>query len=95
MFKYVFINFELLNYNQIIKEIDTHVKRAGLLYSAWTIGVTDDPTERRRQHRNPPIWHQWNADTETTARNVETYFKSKGMKGGTGGLGNADFVYIF
>ena len=64
-------------------------------YSLWTIGVTDDPVRRRSEHGNPNNWHQWNADTETDARNVERYFLDKGMKGGTGGIGRADYVYIF
>ena len=68
---------------------------AGQNYAIWTIGVTDDPARRRGQHGNPPAWRQWNADTETAARNVETYFQAKGMKGGPGGPGSADYVYIF
>lgn len=64
-------------------------------YSVWTIGITDDPTRRKTEHGNPPHWHQWNADTETAARNVERYFLDKGMKGGPGGIGRADYVYIF
>lgn len=63
--------------------------------SNWTIGVTDNPTRRKAEHGNPSNWHQWDADTETAARNVESYFKAKGMKGGPGGLGRADYVYIF
>ena len=65
------------------------------VYSNWTIGVTDDPARRRREHGNPTPWHDWDADTETAARNVEAYFLAKGMKGGTGGPGRADCVYIF
>ncbi len=64
-------------------------------YSLWTIGVTDDPVRRKSEHGNPKHWHQWDADTETAARNVERYFLAKGMKGGTGGTGGADYVYIF
>ncbi len=64
-------------------------------YSLWTIGVTDDPSRRRQEHGNPKYWHQWDADTEQQARNVESYFLNKGMKGGTGGMGKADYVYIF
>jgi len=63
--------------------------------SNWTIGVTDDPVRRKSEHGNPSHWHQWDADTETAARNVETYFQNKGMKGSPGGLGRADYVYIF
>lgn len=64
-------------------------------YSVWTIGVTDDPARRRREHDNPKVWHDWDADTEQAARNVEAYFIAKGMKGDTGGGGTADYVYIF
>ena len=64
-------------------------------YSNWTIGVTDNPVRRKSEHGDPTHWHQWDADTETAARNVEKYFLDKGMKGGGGGLGRADFVYIF
>lgn len=68
---------------------------AGSSYSIWTIGVTDDPSRRKPEHGNPSSWHQWDADSETAARNVERYFQDKGMKGGPGGPGRADYVYIF
>ena len=64
-------------------------------YSVWTIGVTDDPDRRKREHGVPGLWHQWDADTQTAARNVEAYFLAKGMEGGGGGPGRADYVYIF
>ena len=67
----------------------------GLLPSTWTIGVTDSPFTRRVQHGTPNHWHDWNADSEQTARNIEADFIRRGMKGGTGGPGRADFVYIF
>lgn len=64
-------------------------------YSIWTIGVTDDPGRRKTEHDNPQYWMQWDADSETAARNVETHFLDKGMKGSGGGPGKADYVYIF
>lgn len=79
---------------------ETDIKAAiervvGGKYSIWTIGVIDDPNRRRTEHGNPQHWHQWDADTETAARNVEKYFLDKVMKGGGGGPGGADYVYIF
>lgn len=69
---------------------------AGGDYSKWTIGVTDDPARRRSQHGNPKIWRDWNANTENVARRIEAYFiNNKGMKGGGGGPGGANYVYIF
>lgn len=64
-------------------------------YSSWTIGVTDLPPDRRSQHGHPAEWYDWNANTEEIARGVEAYFIGKGMKGGVGGPGRADYVYIF
>jgi len=76
--------------------IKTAIERiAGGGYSAWTIGVTDNSARRRIEHGNPIAWLQWNADTETVARDVEIYFLNKGMKGAPGGAGRADYVYIF
>ena len=63
--------------------------------SNWTIGVTDNPSRRRSEHSDPPGWRHWDADTEQAARNVESYFIGKGMKGSGGGPGRADYVYIF
>ena len=70
-------------------------KRVAGNYSIWTIGVTDDLERRRIEHGNPSFWYHWDADFEQVARNVESYFLDKGMKGGTSGLGKADHVYIF
>ena len=67
----------------------------GKKYSIWTIGITDDPDRRRIEHDNPKFWHQWRADTETIARNVEKYFLDKGMKVSPGGGESPNYVYIF
>ncbi len=64
-------------------------------YGAWTIGVTDDPGRRMREHNNPTGWRHWDADTERIARDVEAFFVAEGMSGDTGGGGRADYVYIF
>lgn len=78
------------------QQIKSEIQRIiGINYSAWTIGVTDRPEQRRTEHNNPSFWHQWDADSEQIARNVEAYFINKGCKGDTGGPGTADYVYIF
>jgi len=64
-------------------------------YSAWTIGVTDRPEERRQEHGNPSTWHHWDASTEQVARRIEAYFTDLGCQGDVGGGGNANYVYIF
>jgi len=72
-------------------------------YSAWTIGLTHDPAERKKQHeadgKSTKHWKQWVADSLSDAREIESYFiNKKGMKGGTGGDLSARkkvHVYIF
>jgi len=68
-------------------------------YSIWTIGVTDRPDERKQEHErdgeNVSHWHQWDASTESVARQIESYFIDKGCKGAGGGGGEANYVYIF
>ena len=72
-------------------------------FSAWTIGLTHNPYERKQQHVNDrkstKYWKQWVADSLSDAENIETHFINvKGMKGGTGGnlnKGKTVYVYIF
>ena len=69
--------------------------RGNTRYSSWTIGITDDPERRKGEHKNPKYWHDWRADTETIARNVEEHFIEKGMNGDVGGGESPNYVYIF
>jgi len=63
--------------------------------NVWTVGTTDNIDLRREAHGRPTIWHYWHADNEQIAKNVEEYFKGKGMKGFAGATGeNAHNVYI-
>ncbi len=72
-------------------------------YSAWRIGLTHDPEERKAQHeeegRNIQYWQQWFADSLSDAQEIESFFiNEKGMKGGTGGdlsPNRTVYVYIF
>ena len=77
--------------SEIISAIDNIV----IHYPSWTIGITNDPDRRKREHGNPVRWEQWYAVTETTARNVEKHFLGKGMQGDTGGGISPNYVYIF
>lgn len=77
--------------SQIISEIESIVVH----YPSWTIGITDDPNRRKREHGNPARWYHWYAVTETSARRVEGYFLEKGMNGAPGGGTHPNYVYIF
>lgn len=87
-------------------KIKDRVKNSeGSTYSDWTIGITNEPANRKGDHNNPPYWNQWKADSLSAAQEVEDHFlnefpsdKKKRMKGGTGGDldPNEDvYVYIF
>ena len=84
---------------EIANAIAKLVDHSGYSYERWTVGVTDNPSRRRNDHkqggRNVSWWDHWDADTEEDARAVERYFLNKGMRGGTGGSGRADYVYVF
>jgi hypothetical protein len=82
----------------IVSEISSHTKL--YLASAWRIGLTHDPVERRRHWSNDghhtSLWKQWQADSLTDAQDIEAAFINKGMKGGTGGdLSARSTVYVY
>lgn len=86
--------------NEIINAIEQRISSAKKKdYSIWTIGITDNPKERKEQHKNEgkdvQFWLEWKTESEADARDIEKYFISKGVNGGTGGITNATFVYIF
>ncbi len=81
--------------SEIIAAIEAKIGRLELNYVAWTIGITDDPQRRKGEHNNPALWDDWEADTETIARDVERHFLEKGMKGAPGGGENPNYVYVF
>jgi hypothetical protein len=70
-------------------------------YSAWTIGLTHDPAERKQEHeadgKATEYWQQWVADSVSDAQEIESYFiNTKGMNGGTGGdLSPRKTVYVY
>lgn len=84
--------------NSIASRIEALVQHRNRPYGEWTIGVTDNPARRRSEHENArgkaEWWSEWNADSEQAARSVEQHFLNKGMKGGAGGPGRADYVYV-
>ena len=77
-------------------------KKGSLAYSSWTVGITTNPAERKKEHasdgKHVGSWSDWDADSKRVAQNVEAYFLGKGMNGGTGGDidGNKTvYVYVF
>jgi len=82
--------------SEIVEAIEKRVRGSKKFdYSIWTIGITNDPERRKTEHGDPTYWIAWKADTETNARNVESHFLEKGMKGGAGGGEHPTHVYVF
>ena len=87
----------------IIEEIRDRVVASrgssGKQYSSWTIGITNDPQRRKREHasegKKVKYWEDWEANSESDARYIEKYFLDRGMDGGSGGGENPTYVYIF
>ncbi|OFY61464.1 MAG: hypothetical protein A2Y71_06400 [Bacteroidetes bacterium RBG_13_42_15] len=86
-----------MSYYDIVNAINSKI--GGTSYSSWTIGVTDYPHIRREEHENNgedvTSWTHYSTDSENDGRKVEKHFIDLGMKGGTGGGGNAEYVYVF
>jgi hypothetical protein len=72
-------------------------------FVSWRIGLTHDLAERKKywsetKNENVTYWTAWEADSLSSAQQVEAHFINKGMKGGTGGDMSARmtaYVYIF
>jgi hypothetical protein len=75
---------------------------AGKSYTAWQIGITNDPVERKKEWattKDVSAWRAWQAASLSDAQDIENHFiNDKKMKGGTGGSTSAYrsvYVYIF
>jgi len=81
----------------IIRSIEQLVN--GTAYSSWTIGITNDPNRRYREHaangKDVSRFTYWNAGNESSARRIEAICLSRGMEGDTGGGINPIYVYVF
>ena len=76
--------------------------KVGSYYGYWTIGMTNDPAERRRfwtedREQSSTYWQQWISSLEV-ARSIAGHFVQKGMKLDMGGHASANrpvYVYVF
>ena len=76
---------------QLIAKIEKRI----FIFEGWTTGISEDPTQRRKEFGNPPGWCHWEADNENTAREVEKHVLDKGCKGRVGGVDHPHWVYVF
>lgn len=90
-----------LDSKQIIDDFDKHLQSSGKrYYSEFYIGVSKDAASRMFNQHNVNKDNSWwifrTANNSEEARKVESYFLSKGMRGGKGGGDNtAVQVYCY
>lgn len=80
----------LKDYQTIVNEITDHLAKSGRrYYSDFYIGITNDVERRMFSEHNVPREKTWwiyrTASNSDVARQVESYFLKKGMRGGKGG----------
>jgi hypothetical protein len=80
----------------IKKEIESHT---GTSFSSWRIGITEDWEKRKKEWKdagqNVTYWYHWQAASSTDAKDIESYYLGKNMKGGSGGQITSRTVYVY
>ena len=66
-------------------------------YSLWYCGITNDPNERKKEHKYPDFFKYWDAFTMTDAHKIEIEISQLGMtnnqKGGV--HKGSKYIYVF
>jgi hypothetical protein len=88
-----------MDYNTVIKRIETYMKKFEGDYSDWYVGITKDLEEELFQlHKveENGIWISFGADTDEVAKKVEKYFLDKKTDGNPIDLEeNTRIVYVY
>jgi hypothetical protein len=85
---------------QIVNDIDAHIKKQGGGYGSWYVGITGDIDDRLHGAHKVPKQNHWyitrQGDSHTIARAAEKVFIDAGCKGGGGGGDdNSSWVYAY
>lgn len=86
---------------EIINDIDGHIKKEGGGYKTWYVGISKDAKDRLFNGHSVKEQGDWwvyrQATSSSAAREIEKYFlEVKGTDGGPGGGENdADYVYAY
>ena len=75
-----------MDYNTVIKRMQTYMSKFEGDYSDWYVGITKDLDEGLFQlHKveENGIWISFGADTDEVAKKVESYFLNKKTDGNT------------
>ena len=85
---------------QIIADIEAHIRNSRHAYREWYAGITADIEQRLFGAHRVPRENHWRihreADSANIARDVEAYFLQRGCQGGGGGGDNTSrYVYAY
>ena len=77
------------SYDEIVSDIDNHIKKHKGKYSDYYCGITNDAERRLFDEHNVDkehgVWIYRTASSDDVARKVEQHFLDKGCEGGSGG----------
>lgn len=93
------MDYHIMDYNTVIKRMETYMKKFGGDYPDWYIGITKDLDESLFEFHKVEengVWISFGADTEEVAKKVEKYFLDKKTDGNPSPLvENARIVYVY
>ena len=83
---------------RIIRDIEDYIRKGGVGYAAWYVGISRNAKNRLNQHGicKDDWWICRTTTSAAVAREIEEYFLKKGTDGGPGGgATSADTVYVY
>ena len=78
--------------SEIIKHIEQIVTGD---YTRWALGLAENPDRQKKEHGNPAVWYQWQAESQLDAKYIEMYLQNKGMWGFPTEGDEPTYIYIF
>ncbi len=78
------MDYHIMDYNTVIKRIETYMSKFEGDYSDWYVGITKDLDEglfKLHKVEENGIWISFGADTDEVAKKAEKYFFNKKTDG--------------
>lgn len=93
------MDYHIMDYNTVIKRMETYMSKFEGDYPDWYIGITNDLDEGLFDFHGVEengIWISFGADTEEVAKKVEQYFLDKKTDGNPSSINEGSrIVYAY
>jgi len=93
------MDFHIMDYNTVIKRMETYMSKFEGDYSDWFVGITNDLDEglfQKHKVEETGSWISFGADTDEIAKKIEKYFLNKKTDGNPIDLEeNTRIVYVY